>query len=51
MVDDTSDFNTDTNGDHAGNNWLGEFNIGGGHATNHGYMTNLDSDVLGLATT
>ena len=51
MVDDTSNFSSDTNGDHAGNNWLGEFNIGGGGSTNHGYMTNLDSDVLGLATT
>jgi Ca2+-binding RTX toxin-like protein len=51
MVDDTSDLGADTNGDHAGNNWLGEFNIGGGSSTNHGYMTNLDSDVLGLATT
>jgi len=51
MVDDTSDFNSDFYGDHAGNNWLGEFNIGGGSSTNHGYMTNLDSDVLGLATT
>jgi len=35
---------------HAGNNWLGEFHIGGGSYTNHGYMSNLDSDVLGLAT-
>ena len=51
MVDDTSDFGADNDGDHAGNNWLGEFNIGGGSSTNHGYMTNLDSDVLGLATT
>ncbi len=51
MVDDTSNFSSDNNGDHAGNNWLGEFNIGGGGSTNHGYMTNLDSDVLGLATT
>jgi hypothetical protein len=51
MVDDTSDFGADNDGDHAGNNWLGEFNIGGASATNHGYMTNLDSDVLGLATT
>ena len=51
MVDDTSNFSSDPNGDHAGNNWLGEFNIGGGGSTNHGYMTNLDSDVLGLATT
>ena len=51
MVDDTSDFNSDFYGDHSGNNWLGEFNIGGGSSTNHGYMTNLDSDVLGLSTT
>ncbi len=36
---------------HAGNNHLGEFHIGGGSSTNHGYMSNLDSDVLGLATT
>jgi Ca2+-binding RTX toxin-like protein len=50
MVDDTSSFNSDPAGDHSGNNHLGTFNIGGGHATNHGYMTNLDSDVLGLAT-
>jgi Ca2+-binding RTX toxin-like protein len=50
MVDDTSTFNTDSNGDHSGNNHLGTFNIGGGGATNHGYMSNLDSDVLGLAT-
>ena len=35
---------------HAGNNHLGEFHIGGGGYTNHGYMSNLDSDVLGLAT-
>ena len=35
---------------HAGNNHLGEFHIGGGGHTNHGYMSNLDSDVLGLAT-
>jgi hypothetical protein len=51
MVDDTSDWLADADGDHAGNNWLGEFNIGGGSSTNHGYMTNLDSDVLGLSTT
>ena len=51
MVDDTSARGADSNGDHAGNNHLGEFNIGGGNLTNHGYMTNLDSDVLGLATT
>jgi len=35
---------------HAGNNHLGEFHLGGGGYTNHGYMSNLDSDVLGLAT-
>jgi len=50
MVDDTSGWGTDVAGDHSGDNWLGEFNIGGGANTNHGYMTNLDSDVLGLAT-
>jgi len=50
MVDDTSAFNSDPAGDHSGNNHLGTFNIGGGHSTNHGYMSNLDSDVLGLAT-
>ena len=50
MVDDTSNFGTDPAGDHSGNNHLGTFNIGGGNATNHGYMTNLDSDVLGMAT-
>ena len=50
MVDDTSSFGSDTAGDHSGNTWQGTFNIGGGNATNHGYMTNLDSDVLGLAT-
>ncbi len=50
MVDDTSTFGSDTAGDHSGNTWQGTFNIGGGNATNHGYMTNLDSDVLGLAT-
>ena len=50
MVDDTSSFGTDTSGDHSGNTWQGTFNIGGGNGTNHGYMTNLDSDVLGLAT-
>ena len=50
MVDDTSAFNSDPAGDHSGNAHLGTFNIGGGHSTNHGYMSNLDSDVLGLAT-
>ena len=50
MVDDTSSFANDTTGDHSGNTWQGTFNIGGGNGTNHGYMTNLDSDVLGLAT-
>ena len=50
MVDDTSSFGSDTTGDHSGNTWQGTFNIGGGNGTNHGYMTNLDSDVLGLAT-
>ena len=50
MVDDTSAFNSDPAGDHSGNAHLGTFNIGGGHSTNHGYMNNLDSDVLGMAT-
>ena len=50
MVDDTSSFGSDTDGDHSGNTWQGTFNIGGGNGTNHGYMTYLDSDVLGLAT-
>lgn len=50
MVDDTSDYGSDTTGDHSGNTWQGTFNIGGGYSTNHGYMSNLDSDVLGLAT-
>ena len=50
MVDDTSGYASDTAGDHSGNNHLGTFNIGGGSSTNHGYMSNLDSDVLGLAT-
>jgi Ca2+-binding RTX toxin-like protein len=50
VVDDTSSFGSDTAGDHSGNTWQGTFNIGGGNGTNHGYMTNLDSDVLGLAT-
>ena len=50
MVDDTSGYASDTAGDHSGNNHLGTFNIGGGSSTNHGFMRNLDSDVLGLAT-
>ena len=50
MVDDTSTYGSDPAGDHSGNAHLGTFNIGGGNSTNHGYMTNLDSDVLGLAT-
>ena len=50
MVDDTTEWRGDVAGDHSGNNHLGTFNIGGGNSTNHGYMSNLDSDVLGLAT-
>ena len=50
MVDDTTAYGQDTTGDHSGNTWQGTFNIGGGNSTNHGYMSNLDSDVLGLAT-
>ena len=50
MVDDTSTYSSDSAGDHSGNAHLGTFNIGGGNSTNHGYMTNLDSDVLGMAT-
>ena len=50
MVDDTSTYGSDTAGDHSGNAHLGTFNIGGGNSTNHGYMNNLDSDVLGMAT-
>ena len=50
MVDDTSTYGSDTAGDHSGNAHLGTFNIGGGNSTNHGYMDNLDSDVLGMAT-
>jgi hypothetical protein len=50
MVDDTSTYGSDPAGDHSGNAHLGTFNIGGGYSTNHGYMSNLDSDVLGLAT-
>ena len=51
MVDDTSAFNSDPAGDHSGNNHLGTFNIGGGHATNHGYSTNIHANTLGLSTT
>ena len=50
MVDDTSTRGSDTAGDHSGNAHLGTFNIGGGNSTNHGYMSNFDSDVLGMAT-
>ena len=50
MVDDTTAWGQDSAGDHSGNTWQGTFNIGGGNSTNHGYMSNLDSDVLGLAT-
>ena len=50
MVDDTSTYGSDSAGDHSGNAHLGTFNIGGGNSTNHGYMNNLDSDVLGMAT-